>query len=300
MAINVSAKKLRYYWPAYLLVLIPLGLVLLFNYQTIFNGLMHMFYRWDGDTVEEFIGLNNIAKLWRDDGLFHSFVIVGIFVVANVVKMILPILVAVVLHHVISNRWGYFYRVLFVIPMIIPGMVGILIWKYFYEPNSGILNGLLRTFGMISPTDTVQWLSDPMLVVPSLIFMGFPWVGAFGVLIYLAGLQGISEEIYEAAELDGAGPWTVFTKIELPLIMTQVRINLILMIIGTIQGWENIYLFLGVDGGPDGIATVPGLLIFREAFSRGLFGYGCAIGFVIFVATLILTFINNKFVRVKK
>ena len=130
--------------------------------------------------------------------------------------------------------------------------------------------------------------------------MGFPWVGAFGVLIYLAGLQGISEDIYEAADLDGAGPLTVFFRIELPLIMTQVRINLVLMIIGTIQSWQNIYLFLGIDGGPDGIATVPGLLIFREAFSRGLFGYGCAIGFVIFAVTLALTLINNKLVRINK
>ena len=118
--------------------------------------------------------------------------------------------------------------------------------------------------------------------------------------LYLAGLQGISEDVYEAADIDGAGPLTVFFKIELPLIMTQVRINLILMIIGTVQSWENIYLFLGVDGGPGGIATVPGLLIFREAFSRGLFGYGCAIGFVIFAVTLVLTLINNRFVRVRK
>ena len=70
---------------------------------------------------------------------------------------------AVVLHHVINDRIGYLYRILFVIPMIIPSMVGILIWKYFYEPNSGILNGLLRLMGFIAPTDTVQWLSDPAL-----------------------------------------------------------------------------------------------------------------------------------------
>lgn len=300
MAIEVSVKKLRYYWPVYLLIVVPLGMVLLFNYQVIFNGIYHMFYRWDGDTVEEFIGLDYLRRVMLDRDLLRSFYVVGIFVVANVVKMILPILVAVVLHHVINDRIGYLYRILFVIPMIIPAMVGILIWKYFYEPNSGILNGLLRAMGFIAPTDTVQWLSDPSLVIPSLVFMGFPWVGAFGVLIYLAGLQGISEDIYEAADIDGAGPLTVFWRIELPLIMTQVRINLILMIIGTIQSWENIYLFLGIDGGPDGIATVPGLMIFREAFSRGLFGYGCAIGFVIFLVTLVLTLINNKFVRVNK
>ena len=300
MAIEVSVKKLRNYYPAYFLIAIPLFLVLLFSYHPIVNGFIHMFYRWDGDTVEEFIGLEYMWRVIHDSELLHSFWVVTIFVVANIVKMILPILVAVVLHHVINDRLGYLYRILFVVPMIIPAMVGILIWKYFYEPNSGILNGVLRTFGFIGPTDTVQWLSDPALVIPSLVFMGFPWVGAFGVLIYLAGLQGISEDIYEAAEIDGAGALTVFFKIELPLIMTQVRINLVLMIISTIQSWENIFLFLGADGGPGGIAMVPGLMIFREAFSRGLFGYGCAIGFVIFVVTLVLTLINNKIVRVNK
>lgn len=238
MAIEVPLKKLRYYWPVYLLIAVPLLLVLVFSYHPIVNGMWHMFYRWDGDTVEEFVGFRNIVKMWNDSSLWWSFWVVTIFVVANVVKMILPIVVAVVLHHVISDRFGYLYRILFVIPMIIPGMVGILIWKYFYEPNSGILNNLLRLLGFISPTDTVQWLSDVNLVIPSLVFMGFPWVGAFGVLIYLAGLQGISEDVYEAADIDGAGPLTVFFKIELPLIMTQVRINLILMIIDTVQSWR--------------------------------------------------------------
>ena len=300
MAVEISRAKLRSYWPVYLLVVAPLFMVALFNYQVIASGIIHTFYRWDGDTVREFTGLANLRRAWGDAALWDSFTVVGVFVAANLVKMILPILVAVVLHHVVSARWSYLYRVFFVVPMIIPGMVVILLWKYFYEPNSGILNNLLRFFGFIGPTDTVQWLSDTALVIPSLVFMGFPWVGAFGVLIYLAGLQSISEEIYEAAELDGAGPLSVFWRIELPLITTQVRINLILMTISTIQGWENVYLFLGIDGGPGGVATVPGLMIFREAFARGLFGYGCAIGLVIFIVTLCLTIVNNKFVRARR
>lgn len=300
MAVEVPVKKLRYYWPVYLLIAIPLLLVIVFSYYPIYNGMVHIFYRWNGDTVEEFIGMGNLIRVMQDTTLLHSFGVVLIFVVANVVKMILPIITAVILHHVISDRMGYLYRVMFVIPMIIPGMVGILIWKYFYEPNNGILNGLLRMMGFLSPTDSIHWLSDERLIIPSLIFMGFPWVGAFGVLIYLAGLQSIPEDVYEAAEVDGAGPFRIFWQIEMPLIMTQIRINLVLMTISTLQAWENIYLFVGISGGPNGVATVPGLRIFRDAFSEGLFGYGCAIGFVIFVVTLALTYINNRFVKVNK
>lgn len=300
MATEISIKKLRYYWGLYALVLVPLVLVLLFNYYPIFNGFIHIFYHWDGDAVEEFTGLKNLIDIVTDVKVWKSFGVVMIFVVSNLFKMIIPIIAAVVLHHIVNEKANYAYRVMFVVPMVIPAMVGLLIWKYFYEPNQGVLNTILRNLGFLGETDMVLWLSDKSLTLPSLIFAGFPWVGAFGVLIYLAGLQSIPEEVYEAARVDGASALRIFFSIELPLIMTQVRINLILMIINTIQAWQNIYLYVGVSGGPDGVATVPGLLIFRESFSRGLFGYGCAIGFVIFVVTLILTFINNKFVRTEK
>lgn len=300
MAIEVSARKLKHYWPIYLLVALPLALVMVFNYYPIVNGFIHIFYHWDGDMIEEFIGLDNLRKVMRDTDLAKSFVVVGIFIASNLFKMIIPIMAAVVLHHVINDRANYLYRIMFVIPMVVPSMVALLMWKYFYEPNQGVLNEVLRACGFIKPTEIIQWLSNEALVIPSLIFAGFPWVGAFGVLIYLAGLQNISEDIYEAAEIDGAGPMRVFWQIELPLIMTQVRINLILMMIHTVQEWQNVYLYLGESGGPNGVATVPGLLIFREAFSRGYFGYGCAVGFMLFLVTLVLTFFNNKFVRTKK
>ena len=300
MAIEVSPRKLRFYWPVYLLVALPLLLVLVFNYYPIINGFIHIFYHWDGDLIEEFTGLDNCRKAMRDSDLWLSFGVVGIFIASNVFKMEIPIMAAVVLHHIINNRANYLYRIMFVIPMIIPSMVALLMWKYFYEPNQGVLNQLLRAGGFIAPTQIIQWLSDEILVIPSLIFAGFPWVGAFGVLIYLAGLQNIPEEIYEAAEIDGAGPLRVFWQIEMPLIMTQIRINLILMMIGTVQEWQSVYLYVGISGGPNGVATVPGLLIFREAFSRGYFGYGCAVGFLLFLVTLLLTYVNNKLVRTNK
>eukprot|EP00831_Metopus_contortus_P058856 TRINITY_DN5095_c0_g1_i1.p1 TRINITY_DN5095_c0_g1~~TRINITY_DN5095_c0_g1_i1.p1 ORF type:complete len:301 (+),score=63.76 TRINITY_DN5095_c0_g1_i1:175-1077(+) len=300
MAIEVTGGKLKHYWPIYILVAIPLTLVLVFSYFPIVNGFVHIFYRWDGDMISEYVGLDNIRKMLVDTDLWRSFGVVGIFVASNVFKMVIPILAAVVLHHVISERAGYIYRVMFVIPMVVPAMVFFLMWKYFYEPNAGVLNELLRATGLLGQTDIIQWLSSEALVIPSLVFAGFPWVGAFGVLIYLAGLQNISEDIYEAAEIDGAGALRIFWQIELPLIMTQVRINLILMIIGTIQQWQNVYLFVGESGGPNGVATIPGLLVFREAFSNGYFGYGCAVGFLLFLVTLGLTFINNKVVKVKK
>ena len=275
-------------------------MVLLFNYFPIINGFVHVFYRWDGDTIEEFIGLGNIIRIISDSSVWRSFFVVLIFIFANIIKMIPAICAAVVLHHIISERWQYVYRVFFVIPMIIPMLVHILLWKYFYEPNAGVFNNALRSIGILGATESIQWLSQKMLIIPSIIFQGFPWVGTFSVLIYLAGLNNIPKSVYESAEVDGAKSFQVFWYIELPLIVTQIRITLILMMIYTLQGWEKIYLFLGEGGGTGGVASVPGLIIFRETFKQGFFGYGCAIGFLIFIITLILTYINNKYVRVSK
>jgi raffinose/stachyose/melibiose transport system permease protein len=147
---------------------------------------------------------------------------------------------------------------------------------------------------------TPAWLGRTELIVPAIIFWGFPWVGTIGVLIYLAGLQNISTEVYEAAEIDGAGPIRKLTHIELPLVMTQVRINLIFMTIGTLADYGLFLLLLGPNGGPGGAGMVPGLYAYRAAFSDGRFGYACALGIVMFAVTLAITALYQRYVRIEK
>ncbi|MEM1208877.1 MAG: ABC transporter permease subunit [Planctomycetota bacterium] len=144
------------------------------------------------------------------------------------------------------------------------------------------------------------WLGNRDLIIPALIFWGFPWVGTVGVLIYLAGLQQISTDVYEAAELDGVGPIGRIFKIELPLIMTQVRINLIFMTIGTLTGYEMFLILLGIDGGPGNRGMVPGLYMFSKAFLSQEYGYACALGLVLFVMILLLTVVYQRYVKVDK
>ena len=251
-----------------------------------------------------------------DHLLWKSFNLIFILVIANLFKMWPSIFTAVCIHRLKSEKWQYWYRVLFVIPMIIPQMVGLLIWKFFYDPNVGVLNKVLITFkidqlliwmdkwvlhlGVFNEPFKPAWLGEPSLVIPALVFWGFPWVGVVGVLIYLAGLQNISNDVYEAAELDGITWWGKFWQIELPLIMTQVRLNLILMIIGTFQAYGFQYILLGAEGGPDNKGLTPGLYMFYRAFQEQDYGYACAIGLILFVIILVLTIVNQKYVRVKK
>jgi len=248
--------------------------------------------------------------------LWKSFNLIFILIIANLFKMWPSIFTAVCIHRLKSERWQYIYRVLFVVPMIIPHMVGLLIWKFFYDPNVGVLNSLLVKSGMdhvlvwldkwvlhlgvfIEPFKPA-WLGHPDLIIPALLFWGFPWVGVVGVLIYLSGLQNIGQDVYEAAEIDGVGSWGKFTKIELPLIMTQIRLNLILMVIGTLQAYGFQLILLGPEGGPKNKGLTPGLYMFYESFQNQNYGYACAIGLLLFFIILFLTVINQRYVRVEK
>ena len=250
-----------------------------------------------------------------DQVLWSGFGVIFILVLANLVKMIPSIATAVFIHRLESDRWQYLYRVLFVVPMIVPAMVGLLVWKSFFDPTQGILNRILIGSGFLDVLVWIDgligwgvfhagtnpsWLGDASLVIPSLIFWGFPWVGTVGVLIYLTGLAGIDESVYEAADIAGASSLQKFFYIEFPLILTQVRINLVLMIIGTLQTYGQILILLGDSGGPRGVALVPGLYMFRSAFVELYAGKACAIGLIVFFFILILTEINNRFVRVDK
>lgn len=251
-----------------------------------------------------------------DPALWGGFTVITILVLANIPKMIPSIVAAVVIHRLKSERWNYIYRVLFVVPMIIPGMVLLLLWKFFFDPSVGMFNKMLvyskvmdvlafldRTLGwhnVFNAQTPPVWLGNEHLVLPSLILWGFPWVGIVGVLIYIAGLQGIDTAVYEAAELDGAGSLQKFFHIEFPLILTQIRINMVLMIIGTLQSYQFILILFGEDGGPNGKLNVPGLFMFKQAFSTGQAGYACAIGLIIFFFILLLTEINNRYIRVEK
>ena len=299
----------------YLFVLPPLAMVLVFSYYPSASAIYHSFFDWQGGETKQFVGWDNFRRLADDGVLWGSFGTVALLVLFNVVKMVPSIAMAVVLHRLRSERAQYWYRVLLVVPMVVPGLVTLFIWKFFFDPNLGPLNRLLDAtglksllvaldraagWGVFSADVPIGWLAQPELILPSLFLWGFPWIGAVGVLIYLAGLQGIGREVYEAAELDGVGPLGKFFYIELPLILTQVRLSLTLLIISTLQGFGLQLVLLGDSGGPGGRGLTPGLWMYNRAFIAGEFGYACAIGLVLFVSILVLTLVNNRYVRVEK
>jgi len=209
------------------------------------------------------------------------------------VRMVVPLSVAKLIISLPDERSRYFYRILFLIPIVVPGVAIQLIWGSMIFSDAGLLNEFLRLVG--KPDWTVAWLSNPKTALWGVACVGFPFVGGFEVLIYYAGLASISEDINDAAQIDGAGGLRKFFMIDIPLVLSQIKLLVVLTIIGGVQGFEN--LFILTRGGPGFETTVPALWMYFNAFSFQRMGYACAIGVILFGLIFTLTALNMRYFR---
>ena len=303
---KIRWKQVKHHWEIYLFIVPALVLIVLFQYYPAASGIFHSFYRWNGADVSEFVGLRNYIDLLKSPDFWQSFRVALLLGLWNVVKMIPAIAVAVWIHRCSSERMQYIYRLLFVVPMVIPALVVALIWRsFFFEATQGYLNEFLEAsglFALLSKLDAFfgwggifvegtrpAWLGDPRLILVACVIWGFPWVGSFAVLTHLAKLQNIPKDIYEAASIDGASWWSKFTRIEVPLIMNSIYLMLVFVIIGTIKDAGMIIALTGgMDGGPGGKATVPALFMLRKAFINQEMGAACAVGIILTVVIMAL------------
>lgn len=301
----VNLKNLKYHWEIYLFVIPTVILVAMFQYYPASLGIIKSFFRWNGADISEFVGFWNYTDLLKNTEFWNSFKLAFILGGWNVLKMIPALFVAVAIHRCKSDKMQFLYRTLFVVPMVIPGLVVVLIWRsFFFEATSGYLNQFLVNTGLFNVLCNLDqffnwggvfvagkmpaWLGDPKLIIAACVIWGFPWVGSFAVLTHLAKLQNISKDVYEAAEIDGVNWWTKFTKIELPLIMGSIYLLLVFVIIDTVKDAGMILALAGIAGGPGGKATVPALFMIRKAFLDQQMGYACAVGIVLTLVVMVL------------
>jgi ABC-type sugar transport system permease subunit len=277
------------------LMLSPIFVVLaVFVYYPPLSALYHAFFDWQPTGETTFVGLGNFRAMLEDQVLLDSFWnMLRLLVFAVIATTTVPLVIAELIYSVRSVSAKYIYRLWFLVPVVAPLIVIILLWRFIYDPNVGLLNGMLEALGL--PGWTRAWLGDPNIALYALMFIGFPFVSGTSVLIYLAGLMNIPKEILEAAELDGVVGLRRIWWIDLPLLAGQIKLFLVLGTIGALQGFE-IQLIL-TQGGPGWATQVPGLVMYQRAFEGNRFGYASAIGLVLFVIALILTVINFKFVR---
>jgi ABC-type sugar transport system permease subunit len=204
-----------------------------------------------------------------------------------------PLIIAEMIFAVRGSMAQYFYRFWFLVPVVVPLIVILLLWRFIYDPNVGLLNALLDAMGL--PGLKRAWLGDINIALYALMFLGFPFIQGTNVLIYLAGLVNIPKEVMESAQLDGVSTLGRIFRIDIPLLAGQIKLFLVLGTISALQAFE-IQLVL-TNGGPGWATQVPGLVMYQRAFEGGRFGYAAAIGLVLFVVSLVLTILNFTLLR---
>ena len=294
MQATLGQRIYRYRF-VYLMLIPTFALLLTFNYYPAFMGLYRAFFKWDIGLQPEFLGLGNFEKLFiRDDVFLKSLRHVSLLTSWRVISAVtFPFIVAELIFNLRSHVHKYTYRVLTILPAVVPGIVILLLWQFIYDGTHGLLNAFLEGIGL---EDWQQpWLGSPKTALYAVTFMGFPWVGGVTVLIYLAGLQGISDEIIDSSLVDGCSGLRRLFAIDIPLILGQFKLIIVLAVIGGLQGW--VAVFVMTAGGPGTASMVPGLWMYNNAFLWNKMGYASAIGMFLFVLIMGLTILNVKFVK---
>ncbi len=288
--------------------LTPLGFLLpnitgfmAFTFIPVLAAVLLSLARWDIFHPPEFVGLKNYWNLlgWHhasdgsfqwNDPRFWKYLGNTLFLMMSIpVSMGTSLFLAIVLNQKLRLRT--FFRTVFYLPHICAGIGLLLLWKYIYNPEFGLINTLLGYVGIHGP----GWLTDYHWAKPALMLMSV-WgaMGGTSMILYLAGLQGIPPELYEAAEIDGAGSFGKFWHITFPALSPTTFFIFITSIIAGFQGGFNA-VYVMTRGGPDGATTTLSYYIYNHAFEWFNMGYAATIAMVLFFIVLLVTLLNWRY-----
>lgn len=251
-------------------------------------------YKWGGYTAEKtFVGLDNFKILLQSDKFYQAFQnSVLLIVIVTIVTFGMAIIFAAILTRE-KLKGQTFFRVVFYIPNILSVVVISAIFSAIYDPNQGLLNSFLNLFrGQNGVDNPILWLGSQDLVIYSIIIaMVWQAIGYYMVM-YMASMANVPESLYESAGLEGAGKIRQFFSITLPLVWTNIRTTLTFFIISTIN-MSFLFVKAMTNGGPDGASNVFLSYMYQEAYTNSSYGYGMAIGSVVFVFSFALAGILN-------
>lgn len=280
--------QVRRNWLLYVLILPTFLSTLLFYYYPMASGILHSFTYWDiKQTV--WVGLDNYARMLRDPATAAAWRNMLVILISQLIIVVtFPLLGAALVAHLRPGRIQYGWKILFVLPIVVPLTVIVFVWRWLYGPNGG-LNLILEAVGLGHLTHI--WLGEHATALWAIIFVGFPFIAGLNFLIYLAALQSISHDLLDAAKVDGASAFRTFFQIELPLIRPQILLLVILTFIYYLRSFDAPLIM--TNGGPGTAGTlVPGLQMYRAVRDELDLGYGSAIGTVLFLVTLVFTILN--------
>lgn len=246
------------------------------------------FTKYDLAAVQ-YVGLHNYHYLLARDPLFWKSLINTAIYAAFSVPLGLTgsLLLAMLLDTKV--RGISFFRTIYYLPSLTPAVASSLLWMWLLHPDIGIINYALRGLGVAHPPG---WLQSESWAMPSMVLMSLWGIGGARMIIFLAGLQGISEHYYEAARIDGANSWQRFRHITIPLITPVIFFNMILGVIGAFQVFANAYIMTA--GGPNNATLFYALYLYRNAFVYFKMGRASAMAWILFAILLAFTYVQFR------
>lgn len=247
------------------------------------------FHEWNMfSSARDFVGLQNYVALLRSPDFWQVFGTTSIYTVATVpLNMAVALGAAIFLERRLKGT--KLLRAAFFTPVIISWVAAAVIWRWVFHPNIGLLNHLLELLGL----PAVNWVNDPTAALFSMIIVGVWKTFGINMILFSAGLAGIPDHYYEAAKIDGAGPWSQFWRITLPLLSPTTLFIMVLSIIGSFQVFDLVWVL--THGGPLGSTKVLVFYLYEQAFQFFNMGYASAIAYVLFAVLFVLTMIQFRY-----
>ena len=244
--------------------------------------------QWDLFGAPRWVGAGNFERLVEDE-IFWKALGNTVYYAGLRVPLSLLLSLGVALLMNLKIRGILWWRVIYFVPAVSSSVAIALVWRWIYSKDFGILNAFLSWFG-VAP---LNWLTSETLAMPAIIVMSVWWSVGTNMLIYLAALQGVPEQLYEAAELDGAGTWGQFRHVTFPMITPTTFFLLILGTIGSLQIFDIFYVM--TQGGPNYATTSLVMYVFQNAFEYLEMGYASAVAWVLFFIILLLSLVQLRF-----
>ncbi len=244
-------------------------------------------HQWNMISAPEFVGLGNFEHMLSDPLLPQSLKATFVY---TIISVPLGLVISFGLAMLLNNQFrgiGIF-RTIYYLPSIIPSVASAAMWAWIFNTDFGLMNVIIRTFG----GPKIHWLQDPAWAMPALILMSLWGVGG-SMIIFLAGLQGIPDIYYEAADIDGAGSWQKLRRITLPLMSPIIFFNLVIGFINSFQVFVVGYLI--TEGGPVNSTLFLVLYIYRSAFRSLNMGYAAALSWLLFFILMGLSFVVFRY-----
>lgn len=278
--------------PTALLFLLPAVVVLgVFNFYPALYSLYLSFFEWNGlNPTKDAVGVANYARLLASGEFWNSLRVTAVYALGMTLgSLALGLLAATLLNLDIAGR--AVYRALYFLPVITPTVAAGVVWRYLFDPSQGVVNQLLARVGVDGPA----WLVTPGWALLAVVIVGVWKRVGFNMVVYLAALQGVPRAYYEAAQLDGAGPWQTLRHITLPLIAPSTFFLSVTALIEAFQVFDLVYVMTA--GGPLKSTDVIGYYLYRYGFRYYELGFASAIAYVMFAIIFVVTLVQFRLSR---